>query len=129
MATDILMNDGASPARILPFVCAETITAGNAVTMDSSGELTNANTSLGSGYKEYVIGIAMLTATSGNFNSIITGRGVLCKINTTSGTAGKALKVSSTDGRLEDNTALGHTVAIRIEDNGAAGLNTCLTAY
>ena len=47
MATDILMNDGASPARILPFVCAETITAGNAVTMDSSGELTNANTSLG----------------------------------------------------------------------------------
>ena len=121
MATDILMNDGASPARILPFVCAETITAGNAVTMDSSGELTNANTSLGAGFKEYVIGIAMLTATSGNFNSIITGRGVLCKINTTSGNAGKALKVSSTDGRLEDNTALGHTVAIRIEDNGAAG--------
>ena len=129
MATDILMNDGASPARILPFVSAETITAGNAVTMDSSGELTNASTALGAGYKEYVIGIAMLDSTSGNFNSIITGRGVLCKINTTSGNAGKALKVSSTDGRLEDNTALGHTVAIRIEDNGAAGLNTCLTAY
>ena len=129
MAQDILMNDGASPARILPFICSETITAGNAVTMDTNGELTNADTDHGAGYKEYVIGIAMLTATSGNLNSIITGRGVLCKINTTSGTAGKALKVSSTDGQLEDNTALGHTVAIRIVDAGAAGLNTCLTAY
>ena len=129
MATEILMNDGGAPARILPFVASETITAGNVVTMDSSGELTNADTDHSAGFKEYVIGVALTTQTSGNVCSIITGRGVVCKINTTAGDAGKALKVSSTDGRLEDNTALGHTVAIRLETTPGAGLARCLTAY
>ena len=44
MATEILINDGGAPARILPFVAAEDITAGNALTVDTSGEVVNANT-------------------------------------------------------------------------------------
>ena len=128
MATEILENDGSAPARILPFSCGETITAGNWVTFHGDG-LRNADTDHGSGYKEYVLGVAMETATSGNLCSIITGRGVVVQANATAGSAGKALKVSSTAGRLEDNTALGLTVAIRLETSGDAGLRKCLTAY
>ena len=128
MATEILENDGSAPARILPFNAGETITAGNWVTYHADG-VRNADTDHGAGYKEYVLGVAMETATSGNLVNIITGRGVIVQANATAGAAGKALKVSSTAGRLEDNTALGHTVAIRLETSGDAGLQKCLAAY
>ena len=39
MATEILLNDGGAPARILPFVAGEDVTAGNALTVNTSGEV------------------------------------------------------------------------------------------
>ena len=39
MATEILINDGGAPARILPYEAAEAITAGSACTVDANGKL------------------------------------------------------------------------------------------
>ena len=36
MATEILVNDGGAPARILPFNAGEAITAGDALSIDTS---------------------------------------------------------------------------------------------
>ncbi len=37
MATEILVNDGGAPARIIPFVAVEAITAGDALGLTAEG--------------------------------------------------------------------------------------------
>ena len=49
MATEILINDGGAPARILPYTAAEAIVAGDACTIDGNGELQKADSANGSG--------------------------------------------------------------------------------
>jgi hypothetical protein len=39
MATEILVNDGGAPARILPFTAGATLSGGEAVIMSADGEL------------------------------------------------------------------------------------------
>ena len=39
MATEILVNDGGAPARILPYIAGSTVAAGNAVTIASDGQV------------------------------------------------------------------------------------------
>ena len=129
MATEILLNDGGAPARILPFTAGETLPAGYVCTMNSSGEIDLADADHGDGYKHYAMGIAMDPATSGTIVNLITGRGVICKIQTAAGAAGRSLKLSSTDGQLEDNDAFGKVVAIRLETTTGSGLATCMTSY
>jgi len=39
MATEILVNDGGAPARILPFTAGATVSGGEAVIMSADGEI------------------------------------------------------------------------------------------
>ena len=42
MASEILVNDGGAPARILPFEAGENITAGDVLSIDTSGKVVKA---------------------------------------------------------------------------------------
>ena len=138
MATEILVNDGGAPARILPFKAGEELTAGDAIgcTHVGTGDVTvnkldSADTSV------HFIGVALTDCASGDMASIITGRGVICRINCADVNGGRGLMAGTTDGQLvqvvnqADGTALSeYTVAISLEDGalagGAAGLVKCL---
>ena len=97
MATEILINDGGAPARILPFVASETITAGYAVSIDSSGEAALAK----SGDAVFAaVGYALTTITSGNIVSVITGHGVVLNVLCDNQNAGVGMMLSNTDGTL-----------------------------
>ena len=97
MATEILINDGGAPARILPFVATETCTAGYAVAINSSGEAKMAN----SGDSEFAaIGYALTTITSGNIVSVISGHGVILKVYCDDQAAGVGMMLGTTDGQL-----------------------------
>ena len=127
MATEILLNDGGAPARILPFVAAEDLTAGYALAINSSGEAKLAN----SGDSEFaVVGYALTTITSGNIASVITGHGVVLNVYCANVNAGVGMMLGTTDGQLITATnAAGAPLcqAVTIEDAGAAGLRRCIT--
>ena len=72
MATEILLNDGGAPARILPFVAGGTVTAGQPVMMNSSAQVIQ-NTNVA----HKPLGFALTTVSSGSMASIITGMGVV----------------------------------------------------
>ena len=129
MATEILINDGGAPARILPFVAAEDITAGNALTVDTSGEVVNANTG-DAANKFAAVGYALTTITSGNIVSVITGHGVVLNVNCADVAAGIAMMMGTTDGRLLTATAAASgplSQATTLENNSAAGLTKVIT--
>ena len=71
MATEILVNDGGAPARILPFTAGSALTGGRAVQMGADGEV---DTIAGADVVS-LIGVALTDSTSGNNASIITGLG------------------------------------------------------
>ena len=129
MATEILLNDGGAPARILPFTAAEDVTAGNLLTLNGSGNVQNANSG-DTGYDFAGIGFALTTITSGNIASVITGKGVVLNINAADVEEGVALMMGTTDGQMltADNGAGSPLCqAVSIEDAGASGLRRCIT--
>ena len=126
MATEILLNDGGAPARILPFEAAEAISAGDVLSINTSGKVVKADTSLSAGHIEYMIGISLTDTASGEVCNVVSGKGIICNVNCADVTAGKALKVGSTAGQLAANTLLGDTCAVSLEDTGAAGLHRCI---
>ena len=126
MATEILLNDGGAPARILPFEAAEAISAGDVLSINTSGKVVQADTSLSAGHIEYMIGISLTDTASGEVCNVVSGKGIICNVNCADVTAGKALKVGSTAGQLAANTLLGDTCAVSLEDTGAAGLHRCI---
>ncbi len=130
MATEILINDGGAPARILPFVAAEDITAGNALTFDTSGEVKNANSGDSAGDQFAVCGYALTTITSGNVVSVISGHGVILNVNVADLNAGVGLMMGTTDGRLlaaTNATTKPSCQATTLENNSAAGLTKVIT--
>tara|TARA_Y100001951_G_C11189917_1_gene210882 strand:+ start:71 stop:478 length:408 start_codon:yes stop_codon:yes gene_type:complete len=134
MATEILVNDGGAPARILPFTAGSTITAGYAVEMGASSEVNHVATS-----GSLPLGYAFTAATSGNICNVITGHGVMLNVFcsganiTPTGSAGtNSLGTSTQDGALclTPDTADGHadTVALALESGSAtAALMKVLT--
>jgi len=74
MATEIIVNDGGAPARIIPFIADETIAAGDYCNMISSGEVQPCQASGNVG-----LGVALTAATSGNIVNMVTGKGVVLK--------------------------------------------------
>tara|TARA_Y100000310_G_scaffold259591_1_gene268309 strand:- start:242 stop:634 length:393 start_codon:yes stop_codon:yes gene_type:complete len=93
MATEILVNDGGAPARILPFTAGSTIAAGEPVGMATpDGEIDSANTAL-SGTR--ALGVSLTAVTSGSICNVISGRGVILNASV-SGTAaiGSELEMS-----------------------------------
>ena len=127
MATEILLNDGGAPARILPFVAAETCTAGYAIAVNSSGEakLADADDS-----EFAVIGYALTTITSGNIVSVISGHGVVLNVYCADVAAGVGMMLGTTDGQLITATnaaAKPNCQATTLENNDGAGLTKVIT--
>ena len=72
MATEIIVNDGGAPSRILPYVANETIAAGDYVKLHTNGQLQPCKASGNVG-----MGVSLTAATSGNIVNVVTGKGVL----------------------------------------------------
>ena len=99
MATEVLVNDGGAPARILPFTAGSAISAGRMVTLATDGEVDQSGADA-----HNAIGVAMVDATSGNILPVVTGKGVILNV-ACSGTIdeGKLLDVTA-DGVLITGT-------------------------
>jgi len=113
MATEILVNDGGAPARILPYEGYATLLAGDYVTMNASGKLVQNTTSGSRG-----LGFLLTPTTSGNIGSVVSGHGVQLNVYV-SGTvaAGNLLyvKESSDEGLVAQGSDSGSAVAIALE--------------
>ena len=137
MATEILVNDGGAPARIIPFKAGEALTAGDAVAAlhVGSGDCTVMKADSSEATNLSFVGVAMTDCASGDMASIITGRGIVVRINCTDQNGGILMAVGNTGGQLDiysDGTDLtDNPVAVTLEDGalggGAAGLVKCLT--
>tara|TARA_Y100000593_G_scaffold91432_1_gene180195 strand:- start:1716 stop:2135 length:420 start_codon:yes stop_codon:yes gene_type:complete len=137
MATEILVNDGGAPARIIKFEAGEALTAGDAVAAlhVASGDCTVVKADSSEATNLSFVGVALTdVAAAGDIASIVTGRGVVCRINCTDVNGGLMVAVGNTGGQLEvysDGTDLtDNPVAVTLEDGalggGGAGLIKCL---
>ena len=139
MATEILVNDGGAPARILPFKAGEALTAGDAlgITHVASGDVT-VNQLEQSDTSATFIGVDLTDCASGEMASVITGRGVIVRINCADVNGGVMLMPHASTGGLliaysQGTDAKGFDstpCAITLEDGalggGAAGLVKCM---
>ena len=78
MATEILVNDGGAPARILPFTAGSAVTGGRLVAIASTGKVGHA----ASGAVN-ALGVAFTDAgdADGEAMSVITGKGVILNVS------------------------------------------------
>jgi hypothetical protein len=115
MATEILVNDGGAPARILPYEGYATLTAGEYVNMNASGKLVQNTTSGTRG-----LGFLLTSLTSGNIGSVISGHGVQLNVYV-SGTIASGgplyVRAAADDGLIAQGAAAGSTVAVALEAN------------
>ena len=127
MATEILVNDGGAPARILPYTAGSTVTAGKLVTIGTDGQVDHLAVS---GTK--TLGVALTAATSGNICNVISGHGVQLNVYTSgaaivigdelvAGAAGQSGMLCERSGST--GTHQGQVLAIALEAGSAtAGL-------
>ena len=141
MATEILVNDGGAPARIIRFTANEALTAGDALQFVhvGSGDVKVEQAESGDTSGMF-IGVALTDCASGAVASVITGRGVICRINCADVNGGIPLMPhASTGGQLISYVAAasgsnkgfdGTPCAVTVEDGalagGGAGLVKCL---
>ena len=116
MATEVLVNDGGAPARILPFTAGAAISGGHCLEMEGDGEVDPCPNAAAVN----TIGFALVDAASGSVASVITGRGVVINALCTGAIdEGDALIVDSAaaseDGVLKAGTTAGAVVAIALE--------------
>ena len=125
MATEVLVNDGGAPARIIPLIAGTALSGGHILDMQTDGEVDPA-TDTGS---TKTIGYALVDAASGTTASVITGRGVVLNAYGTGTIAsGASCEVDAADGILVAGTTAGKIVAIALEAHaGAASLFKVLT--
>jgi len=125
MATEILINDGGAPARILPYESAGTITAGMILCIDANGKVVPAATGLDAGLDCYIAGVALTDAASGELCNVVSGSGiiVMALADDTGGAVGKGFTIGATAGQLSATTTLGNVTHVALTDNlGAAAL-------
>jgi len=132
MATEILINDGGAPARILPYIAAEAISAGEACSIDATGKAQLADSDHTGGQQFAYAGIALTDAASGSVCSLITGVGVVLNIQTDDVVAGTALMMGSTGGQLVAATNAttapkAQAVCLAAASAVGAGLHKCQT--
>ena len=100
MATEILVNDGGAPARIMNLGDANAaIEAGMFVDINSSGKII-ANTEdqeASSSGQKVSLGVLLVDAAAGAPTSIITGKGVVCNVQ-----AAEALSTVGTEVTVDD---------------------------
>ena len=125
MATEVLVNDGGAPARILPFTAGSSLTAGRVVTMASDGEIDHAASGA-----HYVLGAAFVDANSGNTASVISGRGVILQLAVSGNVAidaGTTLDVSNGgDGVLVSGTTNKVAAALEAVSSGSLSTIKCM---
>ena len=125
MATEILINDGGAPSRILPFVGNADISAGEVVKASSTagrGDLATVATAP-------VLGVSLTDAASGSMCNVISGRGIIVNIYCMNEDAGINLMVDGTAGQLDEWSASplsNQVVACTLENNDGAGLTKCM---
>jgi hypothetical protein len=73
MASEILVNDGGAPARILPFEAGEAIVAGEPVQVHTDGTVLDTTANF------FMTGIALTAAADGAICNVITGSGVIVR--------------------------------------------------
>ena len=105
MATEIIVNDGGAPSRILPFTAGSTVTAGYPVQMGADGEVDK-----------------FASANSkplGNIASIVTGHGIVLNAYV-SGTVGLGDGVATlADGNLGQASSAANAIGYYIDPSGA----------
>ena len=115
MATEILVNDGGAPARILPFTAGSAVTAGYALQMGGDAEVDT----IAAADNVHPVGVALTTVSSGNVASVITGKGVVLNMYV-SGTVGRGDHVATlADGNLGPASSSAVSVGIYIAPSGA----------
>jgi len=106
MATEILVNDGGAPARILPYIAGVALTGGQLVTASTtSGEVVLALKTLGNQQKHASLGYCLVDAASGSVASIITGKGVQLNVQADPTHAADAMCIGPVAGELGPCTA------------------------
>ena len=134
MANEIIVNDGGAPARILPFVAVEAVSAGDALglTAEGSGNASKVNQLTDTELMGIMVGVALTDAAAGEVCSVVSGRGVIVRINTTNGTGGMGLMASGTAGRLDvwvahaTDEKHARPCAVIVDDPTGAGLTKCM---
>ena len=111
MATEILVNDGGAPARILPFLIHATVAAGDPLDIHTNGKVKPSATS-GSA----IAGVA-LTAASGmeNMCNVITGAGVVCNVNGQGSIVAGSILSADATGKFGITAAADEKEAIALE--------------
>ena len=100
MATEILVNDGGAPARIMNLGDANAaIEAGMFVDINSSGKIIAAtdDQEASSSGEKVSLGVLLVDAVSGAPTSVITGKGVVCNVQ-----AAEALSTVGTEITIDD---------------------------
>ena len=110
MATEVLINDGGAPARIMNLaVAGADLTAGLVVDINSSGKIIAAaddQTGGTSVAQAVALGVLLVDATEGDPTSIVTGKGIVCNVQSVAGlTVGEELVVDDA-GKLEHSANL-----------------------
>jgi len=112
MATEVLVNDGGAPARIIPFTAGATISGGHILAMELDGEVDPATGTAAVN----TIGFALTDASSGSIASVITGKGVVLNaLGTGTINSGASCEVDATDGLLVAGADPGEVVAVALE--------------
>ena len=134
MATEILVNDGGAPARIMNLGTAgAAIEAGIFVDINSSGNIvaaTEDQEASASGQK-VALGVLLVDAVSGEPTSVITGKGIVCNVQAaealstigTEVTIDNAGKVEATDD-ADNHRAVGITLAASFDGTDSGGATT-----
>ncbi len=133
MATEILVNDGGAPARIMNLGMANAaIEAGMFVEINSSGKIiadTDDQEASASGDKTS-LGVLLVDAVSGGPTSIITGKGVVCNVQAAEAiTCGHELTVDNA-GKVEPTAdadthrAVGKALAASFNGTDSSGNTT-----
>ena len=73
MASEILVNDGGAPARILPFEAGEAIVAGEPVQVHTDGTVIDTTANF------MMTGIALTAAADGAICNVVTGSGIIVR--------------------------------------------------
>ena len=125
MATEILINDGGAPARILPFISNEIITAGQVVKISTVGKVEMCTD------EDFPIaGVLLTDAVVGGPANVVTGSGVILNIKCAAAVVtGNGLMVNeAAPGELiiTDDDSNSSTVAYALETTGVRGLVKCL---
>ena len=111
MATEILVNDGGAPSRILPFTAHHALSGGNIVEMETTGKVKKcADTA-----SQKWLGYSLVDAAADGPANIVTGHGIVINALCTGTVAsGAALEIAATDGILTAGATAGEVVAVAV---------------